>query len=145
MTWPEAARTTLGCAVVCVLAYAALTLLGQDTGPVQAPVVMVLARWWWERHRDWAAGAAAGLAGSLVVFVLLGPLRAHLDRLAADSSATCAGAVTGVVVLTVGSRLRARARGAAGRSRPGAGRWTTAGGTWDHSRPGRRSGGRART
>ncbi|OQD56750.1 hypothetical protein BM536_007155 [Streptomyces phaeoluteigriseus] len=66
----------------CGLAYAALALLDQDTGPVQAPVVMVPARRWWQRHRDWAAGAAAGLVGSLVVFALLGPLRAHLDRLA---------------------------------------------------------------
>lgn len=80
---------------VCGLAYAALAPLDQGTGPVQAPVVMMPARWWWERHRDGAAGAAAGLAGSLVVFVPLGPLRAHLDRPAADSPATCAGAATG--------------------------------------------------
>ncbi|WP_405633152.1 hypothetical protein OG933_43930 [Streptomyces sp. NBC_00016] len=47
MTWPEAARTTLGRARrVQPGVRRTGPLLDQGTGPVQAPVVTVPARWW---------------------------------------------------------------------------------------------------
>lgn len=103
--WRETARVMALCWVVCAVAYAILSILDQPTLPIAAPVVMLLARWFWDRHRHWAAGAAAALGGSAVVFVLTDLARPHWDRIAADALATAAGATVALLVFTGASRL----------------------------------------
>lgn len=104
--WSEAAWMLVACSVVCALACAVLALLGEPQLPVTAPVVMLLAQWFWTRHRRWGAGAIAAIAGSPVVFVLADRLRPRLDRLLADTAATEAGVLVALVVFTGCSRLR---------------------------------------
>ncbi|MFI2371640.1 hypothetical protein [Streptomyces sp. NPDC018833] len=103
--WRETARVTALCWVVCAVAYAILKLLDQPTLPIAAPVVMLLARWFWDRHRNWAAGAAAAFAGSAVAFVLTDVVRLQWDRIAADALTTTAGATVALIVFTGTSRL----------------------------------------
>ncbi|WP_392749605.1 hypothetical protein [Streptomyces sp. LN590] len=103
--WRETARVTALCWVVCTVAYAILNLIDQPTLPIAAPVVMLLARWFWDRHRHRAAGAAAAFAGSAVVFVLTDLARLHWDRIAADALTTAAGATVALAVFTGASRL----------------------------------------
>lgn len=106
VTWGEAARMMVACSVVCALACAALALLGEPQLPVTAPVVMLLAQWFWTRHPYWGPGVVAALTGSPVVFVLVDHLRPRLDRLLADAAATEAGVLVALVVFTACSRLR---------------------------------------
>ncbi|MGW2841104.1 hypothetical protein ACWCWD_25330 [Streptomyces sp. NPDC001493] len=87
------------------MAYAIRNLLDRSTPPIAAPVVMLLARWFWDRHRHWAAGTAAAFAGSAVVFVLTDLARLHGDRIAADALTTAAGATVALAVFTGASRL----------------------------------------
>ncbi|MCX4738993.1 hypothetical protein [Streptomyces antibioticus] len=106
VTWGEAGRILVWCSVVCGVVWAVLALLGEYQLPVAAPVVMLLVQWFWDRHRHWGAGVAAGLSGAAVVFVLVDGLRPHLDRLTADALATEAGAAVALVVFTGWARLR---------------------------------------
>ncbi|MEH0550868.1 hypothetical protein [Streptomyces sp. B21-101] len=106
VTWGETAWMLTWCSAVCGSAWAVLALLGERHLPVSAPVVMLLAQWFWARHRRWGAGVVAGLSGSGVVFALVDGLRPHLDKLFADALATEAGAVVALVVFTGCSRLR---------------------------------------
>jgi hypothetical protein len=66
------------------------------------------------RHRYWIPGATAAFAGSVTVLVLVDLLRQHLEKIAADTLSTAAGATVSVLVFTAASRLarRARAQGA---------------------------------
>ncbi|MFF6996091.1 hypothetical protein ACFY93_14265 [Streptomyces sp. NPDC008313] len=73
---------------------------------MSAPVVMVLARWFWLRHRLWGPGAVAALAGSAAAFLVADALRPSPARLPADTLATETGLVVALVVFTVCSRLR---------------------------------------
>ncbi|MFV5996130.1 hypothetical protein ACNPQM_27920 [Streptomyces sp. NPDC056231] len=95
--------------VACGAAWGILSLLDETALPVGAPVVMLLARWFWARHRYWAAGAAAACAGSVVAFVLTDLARPHLDRITADASATACAATVALVVFTGVSRLASSA------------------------------------
>ncbi|MDQ0831420.1 hypothetical protein QF032_003264 [Streptomyces achromogenes] len=106
VAWSDTAWRAIGCSVLCGLAYAVLALLGEDQLPVSAPVVMVLARWFWLRHGLWGPGAVAALAGTAVAFLVADALRPSLDRLPADTLATEAGLLVALVVFTVCSRLR---------------------------------------
>ncbi|MEV5079078.1 MULTISPECIES: hypothetical protein [unclassified Streptomyces] len=107
--WAEAARVAAGCLVVLALTWAALELLDERQFPVAAPVVMVLGRWFYNRHRHWGAGLVAAVSGSVVVGTLVDQLRPHLDRLLADTTATAAGLVVAMAVFTVCSRVRREA------------------------------------
>lgn len=49
--WREAAQVAALCWVVCVLAYAVLSLLDIKQLHVAAPVVILLGRWFWDRGR----------------------------------------------------------------------------------------------
>ncbi|MFB6838090.1 hypothetical protein [Streptomyces sp. NPDC056361] len=105
VSWRETAQVMALCWAVCAVAYAVLNLLDQPTLPIAAPVVMLLARWFWDRHRHWAAGAAAAFAGSVVVFVLADLTRPHWHRITADALATAAATTVALVVFTGASRL----------------------------------------
>ncbi|MFF9452416.1 hypothetical protein [Streptomyces flaveolus] len=109
MGWTEAARVATGCAVVLAITWAVLALFDERQVPVAAPQVMVLGRWFYNRHRHWGAGLVAAVSGSAVVFTLVDRLRPHMDRLLADTSATAAGLVVAIAVFTVCSRVRRRA------------------------------------
>ncbi|MFG2951325.1 hypothetical protein [Streptomyces adustus] len=95
--------------VVCAVAWGVLTLLDETTLPLGAPVVMLLANWFWSRHRYWVAGAAATCAGSAVALVLIDLARSHLDRIAADAWVVAAAATVALVVFAGASRLTTRA------------------------------------
>ncbi|MGW9025500.1 hypothetical protein ACWGQ5_14965 [Streptomyces sp. NPDC055722] len=105
--WREAFRTTGFCWALCAVVAAFLSLFGgvEDGLPVAAPVVVVLTRWFWERHRYWVAGIAATLAGSLGVGFLVDLTRPHLGNLYGDALATAVGATVAVVAFTAVSRL----------------------------------------
>ncbi|MFE7208843.1 hypothetical protein ACFY0A_01270 [Streptomyces sp. NPDC001698] len=107
--WAEAARVAAGCVVLLALTWAALELLDERQFPVAAPPVMVLGRWFYDRHRHWGAGLVAAVSGSVVVFTSVDRLRPHLDRLLADTTATAAGLVVAMAVFTLCSRVRRRA------------------------------------
>ncbi|MFF4795961.1 transposase family protein, partial [Streptomyces sp. NPDC001276] len=95
-----------GCVVVLALTWAALELLDGRQFPVAAPPVMVLGRWFYDRHRHWGAGLVATVSGSVVVFTSVDQLRPHLDRLLADTTATAARLVVAMAVFTVCLRVR---------------------------------------
>ncbi|MFD9006986.1 hypothetical protein ACFV0T_39640 [Streptomyces sp. NPDC059582] len=103
--WRETARVMALCWAVCGVAYSILNVLDEPTLPIAAPVVMLLVRWFWDRHRHWAAGAAATFAGSAVVFVLTDLARPHWDRIAVDALGTAAGATVALVFFAGASRL----------------------------------------
>ncbi|WP_143204082.1 hypothetical protein [Streptomyces kebangsaanensis] len=89
--------------------WAVLDRLGERQLPVAAPLVSVLGRWFFTRHRHWGAGPVAAVTGSVVLFALVDRLRPDLDRLLADTTATAVGLVVAMAVFTVGSRVRRRA------------------------------------
>ncbi|MFE4414140.1 hypothetical protein [Streptomyces sp. NPDC056821] len=107
--WAEAARVAAGCVAVLALTWAALELFDERQFPVAAPPVMVLGRWFYNRHRHWGAGLGASVSGSVVVFTLVDRLRPHVDRLLADTTATTAGLVVAMAVFTVCFCVRRRA------------------------------------
>ncbi|MFB7114117.1 hypothetical protein [Streptomyces sp. NPDC056190] len=86
-----------------------MELFDERQFPVAAPLVMVLGRWFYNRHRHWGAGLVAVVFGSVVVFTLADRLRPHVDRLLADTTATAAGLVAAMAVFTLCSRVRRRA------------------------------------
>ncbi|MFB6962291.1 hypothetical protein ACFCYB_36265 [Streptomyces sp. NPDC056309] len=92
-----------------VITWAALELFDEGQFPVAAPVVMVLGRWFYNRHRHWGAGLVAAVSGSVVVFTLVDRLRPQMERLLADATATAVGLVVAMAVFTVCSRVRRRA------------------------------------
>ncbi|MFJ1650514.1 hypothetical protein ACIOC2_03675 [Streptomyces sp. NPDC088337] len=106
VTWAEAARVAAGCGVVLALTWAALEFFDERQFPVAAPVVMVLGRWFYNRHRHWGAGLVAAVVGSIVVGTLADRLRPDVDRLLADTTASAAGLVVAMAVFTVCSRVR---------------------------------------
>lgn len=103
--WRETAQVMMLSWVVCAVAWGILSLLDGTGLPVAFPVMVILANWFWHRHRYWAAAAAAACAGSVVAFVLTDLARSHLDRIAADALATAGGATVALVVFTGTSRL----------------------------------------
>ncbi|WP_445524221.1 hypothetical protein [Streptomyces cyslabdanicus] len=107
--WAEAARVAVGCAVVLAITWTALELFDERQFPVAAPPVMVLGRWFYNRHRQWGAGVVAAVSGLVVVGTLVDRLRPHADRLLADTMATAAGLVVAMAVFTARSRVRRRA------------------------------------
>jgi hypothetical protein len=118
--WREAVRTTGFCWALCAVVAAFLSFFRrlEDGLPVAAPVVMVLTRWFWNRHRYWVAGVAATLAGSLGVGFLVDLTRPHLGNLYADELATAVGATVAIVAFTAVSRLTAPPSGSAARHNP---------------------------
>ncbi|PZH01474.1 hypothetical protein C1I97_22395 [Streptomyces sp. NTH33] len=109
VTWAEAAKVSVQCAVVLAVTWAALDQLGERQLPVAAPLVFVLARWFFTGRRHWGAGLAAAVTGSAVLFVLADRLRPRPDRLLADTVATAVGLAVALAVFTLGSRVRRRA------------------------------------
>ncbi|TWV42536.1 hypothetical protein FRZ03_19870 [Streptomyces misionensis] len=118
--WRDAARKTGFCWVLCAAVAALLSPFRDLEGglPVAAPVVMVLTRWFWERHRYWGAGIVAALAGSLVVGILVDLTWPHLGKLYADALATAVGAAVSIVTFTAVSRLTAPPSGSEARHNP---------------------------
>ena len=108
--WREAARYILGCWLICGLGYVVLRLIGDPTLNVAFLVVMVLGQWFMLRHRYWIPGGVAAFAGALTVFALVDLLRQHLEKIAADTLSTAAGATVSLLVFTAASRLARRAR-----------------------------------
>ena len=106
--WREAWRTVAYCWAVSAVVVAFLSFFEDSDGlPVAAPVVILLARWFWERHRYRAAGAAAAIAGCAGVGVLIDLTRPHLGRMPADALSTAVGATLAIAVFTAVSRLTA--------------------------------------
>ncbi|WP_328752767.1 hypothetical protein OHT57_45030 [Streptomyces sp. NBC_00285] len=103
--WRETGQILMLSWMVCAVAWGILSLLDGTGFHVAFPVVVILANWFWNRHRYWAAAAAAACAGSVVVFVLTDLARSHLDRIAADTLATAGGTTVALVVFTGASRL----------------------------------------
>ncbi|MFD9603113.1 hypothetical protein [Streptomyces sp. NPDC059970] len=91
------------------ITWAVLELIGERHVPVVAPMMVVLTRWFYNRHRHWGAGLVAAVSGSPVVFVLDDRLRPPMERLLADATATAVGLVVAMVVFTVCSPMRRRA------------------------------------
>ena len=118
--WREAVRKIGFCWALCAAAVAFLSLFRGQEGslPVAAPVVMVLTRWFWERHRYWVPGIAATFTGSLVVGFLVDLTRPRLGNLYAQGLATAVGATVAIIVFTAVSRLTAPPFGSTARHNP---------------------------
>jgi len=108
--WREAARHILGCWLLCGFGYVVLRLIGDPSLNVGFLVLVFLTQWFLPRHRYWIPGGAAAFAGSLTVLAMVGLLRQHLEKIAADTLCIAAGATVSVLVFTAASRVTRRAR-----------------------------------
>ncbi|MGA5166691.1 MULTISPECIES: hypothetical protein [Streptomyces] len=108
VSWGETAWVLMGCWALCGLGHGVVALLDDPTLPASAPVVLLLGHWFFARHRHWAAGALAAVAGSVALLVLLESLRPRMDRITADALSTGAGVLLALLVFTAVARARTR-------------------------------------
>ncbi|MFE7513073.1 hypothetical protein ACFU8I_17915 [Streptomyces sp. NPDC057540] len=101
----EAGWVVAGCWAWCALSVAVLSLPGGRSLPVALPVMVVLVWWFWGR-RDWAAGVAAGCAGSFLVLAAVDRLRPLTGRAVADPLTVGLGATVAVAVFVLIARAR---------------------------------------
>ncbi|MFE2426534.1 hypothetical protein ACFXJ5_07240 [Streptomyces sp. NPDC059373] len=110
VSWGEAARMLARCWAVLGLMCAVLSVVGESTSLLFAPVVMMLTQWAVTRHRHWVAGGTATVVGIIVGGTAVDGLRPHLDRLVADTLSTAAAVLFSLVAFTLASRTRGRVR-----------------------------------
>ncbi|WP_075693052.1 hypothetical protein [Streptomyces acidiscabies] len=108
VSWGEAAFVTLaGFAVIAVTA-GILSLVGEETGMLAYPVLLLLVQWFFARHRFWGAAVAAGVAAAVVMVVLLEPLRDQFGRSFADSLTLASGLLSAMIAFKLTTRPRRR-------------------------------------
>ncbi len=115
--WGETARMVIACWALCCATEVVLWLLAATTAPVGFPAVMVLGRWFWSRHRHWAAGALAVVSGAAALSSVADWLRPSWSKGFGDLVATGAGVFVSLTVFTVVARRSAGTR--SGESRHG--------------------------
>ncbi|MFM9449400.1 hypothetical protein [Streptomyces acidiscabies] len=105
VSWGETALVTLGGFAVIAVTAGILSLIGEETGMLAYPVLLLLAQFF-ARHRFWGAGVAAGVAGVVVVVALLEPLRDQFSRSFADSLTLASGLLSAMIVFKLAARPR---------------------------------------
>jgi len=108
--WPEAGRRLLGCWALCAVMAGILSLPGEwSPGLAVGPMMMLLVPWFWQQHRYWIAGGAAGVAGAIVAFLVVDTVRPNMRDYVAEPLGVAIGVTLSLAVFTIGSRWEAPA------------------------------------